>query len=121
MTPAERKARPLYSGLLKYFPNALMEVAHCSYIGNAQHNGAGTPLRWDRTKSTDEHDALMRHLLQAGEMDSDGVLHSTKVAWRALSALEKELEALAGKSQAVAEIVAENEYAKDDEQYGHGV
>jgi len=55
-----RKEYPLFSGLLKYFPDALMEVAHTSWIGNEQHN-PGLPLHWDRTKSTDEADALMRH------------------------------------------------------------
>jgi len=30
--------------------------------------------------------------MQAGEMDGDGIRHSTKVAWRALANLEKELE-----------------------------
>ncbi len=93
MTAAERKARPVYSGVLRYFPLALMEVAHCSHVGNEQHN-PGEPLRWDRSKSTDEADALVRHLLQAGEIDTDGVRHSAKVAWRALALLEKELEAL---------------------------
>lgn len=89
---AWRKARPLWSGALRYFPDALLEVAHCSYAGNEQHN-PGTPLHWDRSKSRDEADALARHLLQAGELDTDGVRHSAKVAWRALALLQKELEA----------------------------
>jgi hypothetical protein len=32
LTHAERKQRPLYTGLLKYFPKALMEVAYCSWV-----------------------------------------------------------------------------------------
>lgn len=92
MTAQERKERPLFSGLLKYFPNALMEVAHCSYVGNRQHNG-DAPLHWDRSKSTDEADALVRHLLDAGAVDTDGIRHTAKVAWRALALLQKELEA----------------------------
>jgi hypothetical protein len=87
-----RKQRPLYSGLLRYFPKALMAVANCSWVGNEQHN-PGEPLHWNRAKSTDEADALMRHLLESGAVDTDGVRHSTKVAWRALALLEKELEA----------------------------
>lgn len=90
-TPKERKDIPLYSGLLKYFPRALAAVAELSRIGNEQHN-PGTPLFWDRSKSGDELDALMRHLLEAGGVDIDGVLHDTKVAWRALANLEKTLE-----------------------------
>ena len=51
-------------------------------------------LHWDRSKSGDELDALTRHLLDhsINPVDDDGVLHLTKVAWRALAALQKELE-----------------------------
>lgn len=91
LTHKDRKERPIYSGVLKYFPNALMEVAYTSWIGNEQHN-PGTELHWDKEKSKDEADALIRHLLQAGEIDTDGVRHSAKVAWRALALLERELE-----------------------------
>ena len=91
LTAQERKERPVYSGVMKYFPLALMEVANCSYVGNEQHN-PGTPLHWDRAKSGDELDALMRHSLQADEVDSDGVLHASKMAWRALAYLQKLLE-----------------------------
>jgi hypothetical protein len=96
LSAAERKARPIYSGVLRYFPLALMEVAYASHVGNEQHN-PGQPLHWDRSKSTDEAEALVRHLLQAGEIDTDGVRHSAKVAWRALALLEKELEAAASR------------------------
>jgi hypothetical protein len=92
MNAQERKQRPVYSGVLRYFPKALMAVANCSWVGNEQHN-PGQELFWNRAKSTDEADALVRHLLQAGEIDTDGVRHSAKVAWRALALLEKELEA----------------------------
>lgn len=87
-----RKGIPIYSGFLRYFPRAVAAMAELSRIGNDQHN-PGKPLHWDRSKSGDEHDALMRHLLEAGKLDSDGVRHSTKAAWRACAALEKELEA----------------------------
>lgn len=88
---AERKRIPLYSGLVKYFPDALVAVASLSYIGNQQHN-PGAKLHWDRTKSQDQEDTLLRHLFEAGTVDSDGVRHSTKVAWRALALLQLELE-----------------------------
>jgi hypothetical protein len=87
----ERKQRPVYSGVLKYFPDALMEVAHCSWLGNEQHN-PGEPLHWNREKSADELDALVRHLMKIDEMDDDGVLHAVKVAWRSLAYLQKLLE-----------------------------
>jgi len=87
----ERKNTPIFSGVLMYFPDAINAVAKCSKIGNDQHN-PNCPLFWNRAKSGDEKDALVRHLMEAGEYDTDGVRHSTKVAWRALANLQKELE-----------------------------
>ena len=89
---ARRKSLPLTTGVLDYFPDALLEVAKCSKAGNDQHN-PGKPLHWDRSKSGDEADALGRHLLERGKLDSDGIRHTAKVAWRALAMLQKELEA----------------------------
>lgn len=91
MTAKERKESPVYSGVLKYFPDAIIEVSKCSYKGQQQHN-PDKPLAWDRSKSGDELDALARHLLQAGTLDSDGIRHSAKVCWRALANLQKEIE-----------------------------
>lgn len=82
-----RKDFPMYEGLLKYFPNALLMVSHVSLLGNRQHH-ADKPLHWDKNKSNDHKDALMRHLIQSGQYDQDGVLHDAKVAWRALANLE---------------------------------
>ena len=87
----KRKDTPVFSGVLKYFPLAIAEVARASKAGNDQHN-PDTPLHWDRSKSGDELDALARHLMDAGTFDTDGVRHSAKVAWRALANLQKELE-----------------------------
>ena len=87
----DRKKIPVYSGVINYFPDAIKEVAKCSYAGQQQHN-PDKPLAWDRSKSGDELDALMRHLIDAGTIDIDGVRHSAKVAWRALANLQKEIE-----------------------------
>ena len=89
--PSERKDIPVATGFVDYFPDAMVEVAKCSKAGNDQHN-PGSPLHWDRGKSGDESDALMRHFLQRGTLDSDGVRHTTKVAWRAMALLQKEIE-----------------------------
>ena len=86
-----RKERPLFSGCLRYFPDALMEVANCSYVGNEQHN-PGQPLHWNRSKSGDELDAMMRHMKDIDGVDDDGVSHAAKVAWRALAYLQKKIE-----------------------------
>ena len=89
---AQRKATPVFSGVLKYFPNALKEVAKCSKAGNDQHH-PDKPLHWDMDKSKDEYDALTRHLIDhtINPIDDDGMLHLTKVAWRALAGLERYL------------------------------
>ena len=99
MMPTDANARkgiPVFSGFIAYFPRAIIAVAELSRIGNDQHN-PGTPLHWDRTKSADEKDALMRHLLDQvlegdAAVDTDSVLHATKKAWRAMADLEKILE-----------------------------
>ena len=93
-TAAERKTYPVYSGVLKYFPDALAAVAHLSWVGNEQHN-AGEPLHWSREKSSDHHDCATRHLMEAGKIDTDGVRHSAKAAWRALAILQLEIEGAA--------------------------
>ncbi len=87
----QRKGIPIATGVLDYFPDAIAAVAELSRIGNDQHN-PGQPLHWDKTKSTDHADCLLRHLLDRGTLDSDGVRHATKVAWRALALLQTEIE-----------------------------
>lgn len=87
----DRKGLPVVTGVLDYFPLAIAEVAKVSKAGNDQHN-PGTPLHWDRTKSLDHADSLVRHLMERGQLDGDGQRHSAKVAWRALALLQTELE-----------------------------
>ena len=88
---AKRKAIPLCTGVLDYFPDALADVARCSKTGNDQHN-PGQPLHWAREKSRDHADCILRHQVQRGTRDKDGIRHSTKVAWRALAQLQIEIE-----------------------------
>ena len=89
--PKARKHLPIGTGVLDYFPDALAAVAHCSKVGNDQHH-PGEPLHWDRSKSTDQADCLIRHFLERGTIDTDGVKHSAKLAWRALALLQLEIE-----------------------------
>jgi hypothetical protein len=86
-----RKECPIASGVLDYFPDALVAISQVSWKGNEQHN-PGQPLHWARGKSADEADTLIRHFMQRGMIDSDGVRHSAKMAWRALALLQKEIE-----------------------------
>lgn len=93
---AARKNLPLFSGLVAYFPHALAAVAELSKIGNDQHN-PGQPLHWAKEKSSDELDALMRHVadhaIDPAHRDPDGVLAAVKIAWRALANLERMYDA----------------------------
>lgn len=87
-----RKALPIITGVLDYFPDALAEVADLSRVGNDQHN-PGQPLHWSKHKSSDHDDCIGRHLIDRGKRDSDNIRHRTKVAWRALASLQIEIEA----------------------------
>lgn len=89
--PKARKDLPLHSGVLKYFPDALLAVAAVSKAGNDQHN-PGQPLHWSRDKSSDHLDSASRHLLEAGTLDVDGLRHTAKAAWRLLAELQLEIE-----------------------------
>jgi hypothetical protein len=88
----ERKQIPIGSGFFDYFPAAIAEVANVSWHGNNQHN-PGEPLHWSRGKSNDHFDTIMRHLMERGAIDVDGVRHTAKAAWRILALLQLELEA----------------------------
>ena len=78
---AERKTYPIYSGFINYFPNAIAAVSHLSYKGSKQHH-PDKPVHWDMSKSGDELDALMRHMID-GDWE--------QVAWRAMANLERKL------------------------------
>lgn len=80
---ADRKNIPVYSGFIKYFPDAIVAISRLSLVGGIQHGQTRETLHWDRSKSTDNKDALMRHLIEEDW---------TAVAWRALAQLQKSIE-----------------------------
>ena len=82
-TAEERKMIPLYRGLFCYFPDALVEVAKQSVKGNLQHHPDSLDIWWDKSKSKDELDAMLRHTLE-GDWAA--------MAWRALAHLQRQLE-----------------------------
>lgn len=90
-----RKQAPVFSGVLAYFPDALFEVAKLSKAGNDKHN-ADQPLHWSKDKSSDHDDCIARHLLdKAAGVTYDPVNKcspSVAIAWRALAALQVEIE-----------------------------
>lgn len=93
-----RKEIPVYRGFVQYFPDAMGAVAQCSFICNEQHS-PGQPMHWDKAKSTDELDALMRHMIDdvsheqqdlfGMSRDAEGTLHAVKLAWRAMANLQR--------------------------------
>ena len=87
----ERKRVPLASGLMDFFPDALVEIARVSWMGSKQHH-PDEEVHWDRCRSGDHGDALMRHFMERRTRDGDGVRHTAKMAWRALAMLQLELE-----------------------------
>lgn len=73
-----RKQTPVYSGCVKYFPLALAAISRVSLEGADKH--CGGELRWDRAKSGDELDAMMRHIIDE---------EWAHAAWRCLANLQK--------------------------------
>lgn len=88
----ERGEFPMADGLLDYFPNALAEVARISKLAGDKHH-PGERIHWERGKSMDHRNKIMRHLVDSGKKDQDGNRHSGGLAWRALALLQEELEA----------------------------
>lgn len=87
-TSAERKAMPVHSGVMLYFPDAICAIARLSKKGNDKHN-RGEPLHWAREKSTDHEECVARHMLTPENVDPEtGEAELVAVVWRALAALQ---------------------------------
>lgn len=108
----ERKAFPLLTFLTAYFPDVIEAAVRLCIQGNVQHDiskPAEQPfwlptdrIAWDRQKSTEELETLMRHLWDhtrakrgVGSLfDADGHLHIVKAFWRAGTEAQRTIEAL---------------------------
>lgn len=91
-----RKEKPLFSGCISYFPDALLAIAEHSKKANDKHN-PGQPLHWSKHKSADHADCVARHLLDIGQtwnaVDPEfNSYHATALAWRALALLQTVIE-----------------------------
>lgn len=80
---AERKTYPLGSVWFGQFPAALVALARHSWEGNNKHN-PGMSLRDDRTKSNDDLECALRHLLEGDYRGAH---------WRVARLHQKQLEA----------------------------
>lgn len=92
----KRKGMPVFSGVLMYFPDAVLAIAEHSRKGNDKHN-PGQPLHWAKEKSKDHADCISRHLIDIGpnwdNLDPETEsYHATALAWRALALLQTVLE-----------------------------
>jgi hypothetical protein len=96
MKNSSRKDMPVFSGVMQYFPDALLAISNHSKKGNDKHN-PGEPLRWAKEKSSDQADCVARHLIDIGPNwdaidEETGSYHATALAWRALALLQTVLE-----------------------------
>ncbi len=115
MLPTDYDARknfPLMTVLSAYFPDAIEALVALCVQGNKQHEITepkdnpfylpGDRVAWDRTKSTEELETLMRHVWDHTRakrarnpdamLDADGILHIVKVFWRAGAEAQKTIE-----------------------------
>lgn len=78
-----RKDQPVFAGFLQYMPAAIRLASELSRIGNEKHN-PGEPMYHNRSKSSDNGEALVRHQMDVGQIDPDTDLdYAVHVFWRA--------------------------------------
>jgi len=87
----ERKGLPVATGVLDYFPQAILAISEVSRVGNDQHH-PGEALWWERGRSNDHSDCAIRHFMERGTLDTDGISHTAKACWRMLALLQTEIE-----------------------------
>jgi hypothetical protein len=107
----ERKNLPMFKLISGYFPKALREVTRVAVANNVRYNPDRKPadINWNRGKSTDQLGSLFRHMLESA---TDGLIYEdlppevqaacgpgfervyvlAEAAWRALAALELQIE-----------------------------
>lgn len=81
---AERKELKPWKFFFRYFPRAIVEVTKISQGGCSQHSTDG----WDRSKSPEEMESLVRHMLDYTQ-DEDDIKTAAQFAWRAMAQLQK--------------------------------
>jgi hypothetical protein len=105
-----RKNTPIFRMITRYFPKALREVTKVCVANNVRYSPDREPadITWARGKSPDQLGSLFRHILERTvddkmfELTTDEVAEATGItrvyvlaeaSWRALAALELEIEA----------------------------
>lgn len=93
---AARKAIPMWTGSIAYFPAAIMLEAMISHEGNEQHN-PGEPLHWARDKSTDHMNCAFRHMFDSLFVDGEARLKVLAQArWRLGAEIQTSYEKIHG-------------------------
>lgn len=105
-----RKMLPIFKLVTGYFPKALREITKVCVANNVRYSPEREPadIVWNRGKSKDQFGSLFRHIAErvvdghvfevtplavAKETGIDRVYVLAEAAWRALAALELEIEA----------------------------
>jgi len=93
-----RKALPILTFLVEYFPDVIIELTQLCVAGNIQHNPelAPTDIKWAREKSKDQLNTAFRHLFDRARgvhYDADKIAHLTKTAWRSMAQRQLDIEA----------------------------
>lgn len=87
-----RKDRPMFTGFVLYFPDAIAEASLLSKRGNDKH-APGKPLHWVFGASADHLDCQLRHMVDHDELDAETeVLEAAANFWRAGANLQTLLE-----------------------------
>jgi hypothetical protein len=125
--PTDDKARkeiPIWSFLMRYFPDALLAVVGVCVAGNKQHNPelASSDIQWSRDKSIDQMNTAMRHMWDYGtgvKKDADGQWHLAKAIWRLSAQLQLDIEE-AGRNN-LSNIQLQHQYSSAQQAYGSGL
>lgn len=88
-----RKEFPLERGFLRYFPAAIACAAALSKVSNDKHN-PGEEMHHARSKSTDQADCQLRHMIDAEVPGCDKLEELTCKFWRAGAELQIYCESL---------------------------
>jgi len=89
-TNDEERKKIRLSAIFTLFPKACVALA--KHIKAGADKWCGGQLRWDRTKSPEELESLLRHVFE--QVQNPTCVETAKaIAWRAMANLEKTIEA----------------------------
>ena len=91
-TNDEERKRVKLTAIFRLFPNACVALA--KHIKAGADKYCGGELRWDRTKSPEELESLLRHVFEQVQ-NPTCVATAQAIAWRAMANLEKLTEVVA--------------------------